>query len=173
MLDQVQFTWIHGPDIPGSYAISFFTVSDFIFTTRHIHNLASFPLWPSRFILSGAISNCPPPFPSSILDTSDLGGGACSSFYTVHELLQARTLEWFAIPSSSGPRFIRTLHRDCLPLVALHGITHSFTELRKSLPHNKAVIHEEVPNSFSSVQFSHSVISNSLRPHESQHAFNS
>ena len=38
-------------------------------------------------------------------------------------LLMARTLEWFAIPSSSGPHFVRTLH--CDPLVlggpAWHG----------------------------------------------------
>ena len=44
------------------------------FTTRHIHNWVSFPLWPSHFILSGAISNCPPFFPSSILDTYQPGG---------------------------------------------------------------------------------------------------
>ena len=48
------------------------------FTTRHIHNLASFLLWPIRFILSGAISNCPLLFLSSILDTSDLGDLASS-----------------------------------------------------------------------------------------------
>ena len=28
-------------------------------TTRHIHNWASFLLWPSCLILSGAVSNCP------------------------------------------------------------------------------------------------------------------
>ena len=32
--DHVQFTLIHGPNIPGSYAILFFTASDFTFTTR-------------------------------------------------------------------------------------------------------------------------------------------
>ena len=31
--------------------------------TRHIHNWVSFLLWPSRFILPEAISNCPPCFP--------------------------------------------------------------------------------------------------------------
>ena len=40
----------------------------FTFTTRHIHNWESLPLGPSHFILSGAISNCPLLFPSSILD---------------------------------------------------------------------------------------------------------
>ena len=33
-------------------------------------------------------------------------------FHTVHGVLTVRTLEWFAIPSSRGPRFVRTLHYD-------------------------------------------------------------
>ena len=69
LLDHIQFTLIHGPNSPGSYAILSFTASDFTFTTRHIHNWASFWLWPSCFILSGATSNCPLLFPSSILNT--------------------------------------------------------------------------------------------------------
>ena len=56
LLDHIQFTLIHGPNVPSSYAILFFTALDFTFTTRHIHNWASFPLWPSCFILSGTIS---------------------------------------------------------------------------------------------------------------------
>ena len=39
-----------------------------------IHNWASFLLWPSCFILSGVISDCPPLFISSILDTFWPGG---------------------------------------------------------------------------------------------------
>ena len=31
---------------------------------------------------------------------------------TVHGVLKARILKWFAIPFSSGPRFVRILHRD-------------------------------------------------------------
>ena len=42
-----------------------FNLLDFTFTTRHIHNWASFSLWSSLFILSGAISLL---FPSSILE---------------------------------------------------------------------------------------------------------
>ena len=69
-----QFTLIHGRNISGSYAILFFTALDVIFTTRHIHSWALFLLWPSHFILSGAISNCPSLFPGSILDTYQPGG---------------------------------------------------------------------------------------------------
>ena len=47
LLDHAQFTLIHGPNIPGSYAILLFTVSDFNFTTRHIHNWALLLLWPA------------------------------------------------------------------------------------------------------------------------------
>ena len=44
----------------------FFTALDFTFTTRHIHNWASFLLWISLFILSGAVYLL---FLSSKLDT--------------------------------------------------------------------------------------------------------
>ena len=60
-------------------------------------------------------------------------------FYTVYGVLMARILEWFTVASSSGPRFIRILHCDHLSRVALHCMTHSFTELFKPLHHDKAV----------------------------------
>ena len=33
-------------------------------------------------------------------------------FHIVHKVLKARILKWFAIPFSSGPHFVRTLHHD-------------------------------------------------------------
>ena len=60
------------------------------------------------------------------------------SFYTVHEVLMAIILGWFAIPSLSGSH-LSELH---LPWVALHGTAHSFIKLHKPLCHDKAVIHE-------------------------------
>ena len=33
-------------------------------------------------------------------------------FHTVHGVLKARILKWFAIPFSSGPHSVRTLHHD-------------------------------------------------------------
>ena len=33
-------------------------------------------------------------------------------FHTVHGVLKARILKWFAIPFSSGPHFVRILHQD-------------------------------------------------------------
>ena len=33
-------------------------------------------------------------------------------FHTVHGVLKARMLKWFAIPFSSGPHSVRPLHHD-------------------------------------------------------------
>ena len=40
--DYFQFTLIHGPNIPGSYAILFFTTLDFTSITSHIDNWVLF-----------------------------------------------------------------------------------------------------------------------------------
>ena len=103
--------------ILGSYAILFFAASNFIFITRHIHNWRSFLLWLRPFILSEGISSCPPLFPSSEFDTfwPERLVFRCHiflSFYTVHEILTASILGWFAIPSSSGSHFVTMLHHD-------------------------------------------------------------
>ena len=76
LLDHVQFTLICKHNIPGSYAVLFFTASEFTFITRHMHSWESFPLWPSGFLLSGAISNCPLLFHRSILDAFQPGGSS-------------------------------------------------------------------------------------------------
>ena len=56
LFDHFQFALIHGPNMPGSYAILLFTASDFTSITRHIHNRVLFLLWLHLFILSGVIS---------------------------------------------------------------------------------------------------------------------
>ena len=105
-------TLSHWPNIPGSYAILFFTALDFTSTTWHIHNF--FLLWLSLFIPSGAISLL---FSSSILDIYRPGEFIFQChiflcFLTIHGVLKARMLKWFAIPLSSGPHFVRTLPYD-------------------------------------------------------------
>ena len=40
--DHFQFALIHGPDIPGSYAVLLFTASDLASITSHIHNWVLF-----------------------------------------------------------------------------------------------------------------------------------
>ena len=114
-LSTSDFILIHGPNIPGSYAILFFTASDFTFTTRHIHRWVLFLFWLSLFIPSGAVSLL---FSSNILVTYQpwefiFQSHISFSFHTVHEVLKARMLKWFAIPFSVDHwSFIRTLDQD-------------------------------------------------------------
>ena len=111
-----QFTLTQRPNIPDSNAVLFFIESDLTLTTRHIHNSVSgsgttlsqalHSFW-SYFLL----------FSSSILNTYWPRGfifqcNIILPFHTVHGILRARLLKWFAIPFSSGPHFVRTLHHD-------------------------------------------------------------
>ena len=128
---------VHGPNIPCSYAVMFFTSLDFTSITSHIHSWVLFSLWLHPFILSGVIS---PLISSNILGAYSPGefNFQCHiflPFHTVHGVLKARILKWFVIPFSSGPCFVRTLHHDLSVLVALHGIAHSFIELDKAVVH--------------------------------------
>ena len=54
-----------------TFQVPMLTASDSTLTPRHIHNSASFPLWPCRFIVSRVISLF---FSSKILDTLWPGG---------------------------------------------------------------------------------------------------
>ena len=56
-------------------------------------------------------------------------------FHTVHGVLKARILKWFAIPFSNELHFVRTLHHDHPSWVALCGMAHSFIELDKAVVH--------------------------------------
>ena len=42
-------------------------------------------------------------------------------------------LKWFAIPFSSGPCFVKTLHQDPSILSGLHGMARSFIELDQAV----------------------------------------
>ena len=73
-----------------------------------------FLLWLHPFVLSGVIS---PLISSSILGTYWPGEFLFQypiilPFPTVHGVLKARILKWFAIPFSSGPHSVRSLHHD-------------------------------------------------------------
>ena len=88
--------------------------SDFTSITSHIHNWVLFLLWLCLFVLSGVSS---PLISSSILGTYPPGEFIFQCpiflpFHTVHGVLKARILKWFAIPFTSGPGFVRTLHHD-------------------------------------------------------------
>ena len=133
LFDHFQFALIHGPNIPGSYAILFFTVLEFTSITSHIHNRV--------LIYFGSISSF---FLELFFHSSSVACWALTdpgssslcviflSFHTVHGVLKARVLKWFPIPFSSGPHFARTLHHY---LSIFGGMAHSFTELYKVVVH--------------------------------------
>ena len=107
------------------------------FITSHIHSWALFLLWLHPLILSGVIS---PLISRSILGTYPPGVFIFQCvillpFHTVHGVLKARILKWFAIPFSTGPRFVRLSTTTHLSWLALHGMTHSFIELEKAVVH--------------------------------------
>ena len=94
-----------------------------------------FLLWLHVFILSGVIS---PLFSSSILGIYRPWEFIflCHMFlpfHTLHEVLKARILKWFAIPFSSGPRFVTPLHMTHLGWPYMAWL--NFTELDKAVVH--------------------------------------
>ena len=89
------------------------------------------------FIISGVSS---PPISSSTLGTYWPGEFLFQCpiilpFHTIHGVLKARILKWCAIPFSSAPHFVRTLHLTHPSWVGLHGMAHSFIELDKAVVH--------------------------------------
>ena len=99
-----------------------------------MHPFQSILVHGSLFVLSGVISLL---FSSSILGTYHPEDFVFQChlflpFHSVHVVLKARILEWFAIFFSSGPCFVRTLHYDPSIWVAPHSMAHSFMELDKA-----------------------------------------
>ena len=56
-------------------------------------------------------------------------------FHTVHGVLKARILKWFAIPFSSGPCLAELSTMTCPSWVALHSVAHSFIESDNAVVH--------------------------------------
>ena len=93
-------------------SIALYSIRLYFHHQSHPH-LGIVSLWLCLFILSGIIS---PLFSSGILGIYWPGSSSFSVisllFPTVHGVLKARILKWFAIPFSTGPHFVRTLHHD-------------------------------------------------------------
>ena len=137
-----QFALIHGPDIPGSYAILLFTASDLASITSHINTWVLFLLWLHPFILSGVIS---PLISSSILGTYRPGESPFQypiilPFHAVHGILKARILKWFAIPFSSGPHSPDLSTMTLPSWVAPHGVLFSMRTWCRSMRQNHGSI---------------------------------
>ena len=107
---------------------------------------ALFPLWPSRFILSEAISSSLL-FPSSILDafqTGELSFGVIYFCPFIQFMRISQQVYWDGLPFPLPVDHVlsETFAMTHLSWVALQGMAHSFIELCKPLCH-KAVIHEK------------------------------
>ena len=104
--------------------------------------------WASSFFLELlVIVLCSSPvvyWTCSNMGGSSLGVISFLHFYTVHGILAARILEWFASLFCSRSRFVRILHYDPSFFTGptWRGVAHSFIELRKLLLHNKALTYE-------------------------------
>ena len=111
LFDHFQFALIHGPDIPGSYAILLFTALNLASISSPIHHRVLFLLWFHPFILSGVIS---PLISSSTYQPGEFPFQypIILPFHTVHRVLEARILKCFAIPFSNGPHSVWPLHHD-------------------------------------------------------------
>ena len=127
--DHFQFTLFHGPNIPGSYAILFFTELDFTFTTRQIYTWALFSLWLNLFIPPGAVF---PLFSSSILDTYWHGRftfEVISFCLFILFMGFSRRECWSGFPFPSPvDHILSELSTMTPPSWTLHGISHSFIE---------------------------------------------
>ena len=128
--DHFQFALIHGPNIPGSYAILLFTASDFASITSHTHNWLLFLFWLHLFILSGVIS---PLISSKILGIYWPGEFIFQCpiillFNTVHGV--QRKEYWSGLPFASPVDYILSelSTMTCLSWVALHSMAQSFIE---------------------------------------------
>ena len=95
LFEHFQFVLTFQPNIPGLYAILFFTASNFTSITSHSHHLALFSFWLHLFIPFGVISLL---FSSSRLDTYWPGKfifhcHILLPFHTVYGVLKARILK--------------------------------------------------------------------------------
>ena len=141
-LDHFQFALIHGPNVPGSYAIFPLTALDLVSIISHIHNPVTSTTGycfcfgsVSSFFLELSLHWSPVAYWAP----TTLGPLSFSvhflPFPTVHGVPKARILKWFAIPFSRGPRFLRPLHHDPAVLGGPTEHDSEFHWLRQAVVH--------------------------------------
>ena len=139
MFDHMQSTLIHGPNIPGSYAILLFTALDLPSITSHIHNWVLFLLraeaFPSFFLELFLHWS-----PVAYWAPTDLGSSSFTvlSFCLFILFMGFSRQEYrsgLAIPFSSGSHFVRPLHHDPVHLDWPYMAWLSFIELDKAVVH--------------------------------------
>ena len=137
LFDHFQFTLIHGPNIPASYAILLFTALNLASITSHIHNRV--------FCFFGSVSSFFLELflhwsPVACWTPTDLGSSSFSvlsfSFFILFTGF-SRQEYWSDLPFSSPvDRVLSELSTMTHPSwQALHSMAHSFTELDKAVVH--------------------------------------
>ena len=118
---------------------------DCTFTTKRIHNWASFPLGPFFLqLLVLALHSSPVAY----WTPSNLGGSSSGviSFCIFVVFMGFSWQEcWSGLPSPVDHDLSKLFTITCPSWVALHGMAHSFVELHKPLCHHQALIHEGGP----------------------------
>ena len=105
-----------------------------------ILNWALFLLWPSHFIPSGAITNCPPHFLNSIWTPCRLGGsssGVVSFCLFILFMGFSQKEYWSGLPFLPPVNHVLSelSSMTCVSWVALHSMAHSFSWVTQaSLP---------------------------------------
>ena len=137
MFDHFQCNLLHRPNIPGSYAILFFTASDCIPITSHIHNWCCFHFGsiPSFFLELFLHSS-----PVAYWAPTDLGSSSFSVIsFCIFILFMgfSRQEYWSALlfPSPVNHILSELSNMTCPSWVALRGMSQNFIELDKAEVH--------------------------------------
>ena len=133
-LTTFQFALIHGPNIPDSYTVLFFTASDFTSITSYIHNWVLILLSLHLFTLFLHWS------PVAYWAPTDLGSSTFSvlSFCVFILFIRFSRQEYWSsspFPSSVDHVLSELSTMTCPSWMALHDIAHSFIELDKAVVH--------------------------------------
>ena len=108
-----QFTLLYGPNIPHSYAVLFFSIRFYFHHSSHPQLGTVLALAPSLHSFQSYFSTLVQQHFGHLPTWGvHLSVSYVFAFYTVHGVLKARILQWFAIPFFSRPCFIRTLHYE-------------------------------------------------------------
>ena len=134
-IDHFQFTLIHGPNIPVSYAILLFTASDFTSITRHIHNWVFFLLWLS--LHSFLFLHWSPVVYWAPTDLRSSSFSVIPFCLFILFMGFSRQEYWSGLPFPSPVDHILSELSSMTHLsqMALQGMAHSFTELDKAVVH--------------------------------------
>ena len=127
---------IHGPNIPGSYAILLFTTLDLASITNFIHNWVLFLLWLHLFFLELFLYSSPVAYwvPTNLGSSSFRVLSFC--FFLLF-IGFSRQEYWSGLPFPSPVDHVLSELSTMTPpsWVALHGMAPSFTELDKAMVH--------------------------------------